>query len=621
MDVKNKLWNIGKTFLMTTALLVPMQSGGFEKMMTGRYEAYMVLFVCLYVLLQKGKSHYPNRRYVVCFSILSVVSGILLTTSASFSACGSLALITENGWYMARALFKIAGYSLVSWELGRLLLCASIGSKFRCSKWNDRWTRLFGRKHCWLLLGGLIFLLWLPYFVISYPGNMTLDARDEIAQVLQQKEDSWTYQTVLHDNPDDNAINNHQPVVYTCLVGGSVAIGRMMGNANIGIAFVSLLQMITAIIVFVYMISVMRKYHIPPAYEAASTVFFALFPIFPMFAVTITKDMLFAVVFLWMAVELWQLIMMIKKEQWSRLHGILFIVSGLILCLLRNNGIYILLAEILVFLFFLRGKMKWRMIATTAVPIAIYFVVFLRILLPLFEIENGSKREMLCVPFQQVARYAKEWGDEGLTEEDVDALDKVLRFDGDMEVLASRYIGFYADPVKAHFNPATTADDLNRFFSVWLKMVKNHPMTAVEATMHNNFLLSSSNGSGKIIYVNQIANNPDKNWYGVTETATFAGIRSVLEYALSGMGKLPFFGVLFSIGCYDWVLLAVAMVLLARRRYDAFAIVALYVLCAATLVLGPIIYMRYAIPWILALPLFGGVLMTNRTKGLDRQNG
>lgn len=66
-----------------------------------------------------------------------------------------------------------------------------------------------------------------------------------------------------------------------------------------------------------------------------------------------------------------------------------------------------------------------------------------KVLLPSLEIANTSVREMLSVPFQQTARYAKYYGDE-ISEEDKEIIDKVLGYDD----LGERYEPDLSDKVK-----------------------------------------------------------------------------------------------------------------------------------------------------------------------------
>lgn len=629
--MKNKIILGIKSFLIACAVVIPIQSVDMvpvsdeppavkflffiQQMFRGRQEAFLLLFLCLIVVLHRWNRAFPDKRHRNCIAVASACFGILMTTSASFASSGGLAPVFENGFCIFRAVLKAGGYMLLLLESSRIVLTSGLGQKMR-NRDSQMKGRIFQGRYRWLLLSGILFLCWIPYFILCYPGNMTLDAQDELAQVFQQKGDSWTYYTMVHENENDNAINNHQPVAYTCMMGGMALLGKKMGDINIGIAMAAILQMLAAVAVITYLLCFLHRKKVPLPYLYGCLIFFALFPVFPMYAVTITKDMPFAVVMLWMLLELYQVIQAGRNQEPAILHSVLYVVSAVFFCLLRNNGSYILIL-LLPFLFFLlKKKTKWKVLLLTAIPIVFYFVCFLRVILPLADIAGGSKREMLCVPFQQTARYVSEWGDDGLSEEDIQALDKILNFQGDVSVLAERYDPVYADPVKGWFNKWSTSEDLANYLRVWAKMVVRHPGTAVAATLHNNFLLTSSSGCGKIVYVNSIEKYKDSNiqWYGVSENSYGREMREALEKSLEYMSRLPGVGLLFSIGVYDWLIVFALMVLIARRQYDSLSAGLVLLMCIATSVLGPVIYMRYALAWIMGLPFLLAVLLMERKR-------
>ena len=74
------------------------------------------------------------------------------------------------------------------------------------------------RKGNWLLYSIVFMIFWTPVLFIYYPGIVPEDATVSIAMVLG-------------DLPWDN----HFPVFYSLLAGGSVWLGRALGNPNLGV--------------------------------------------------------------------------------------------------------------------------------------------------------------------------------------------------------------------------------------------------------------------------------------------------------------------------------------------------------------------------------------------------
>ena len=83
-------------------------------------------------------------------------------------------------------------------------------------------------KEIWLLYSIVFMLFWTPVLFIYYPGIVPEDATVSIAMVLG-------------DLPWDN----HFPVFYSLLAGGSVWLGRALGNPNLGVLLYSLLQLVS----------------------------------------------------------------------------------------------------------------------------------------------------------------------------------------------------------------------------------------------------------------------------------------------------------------------------------------------------------------------------------------
>lgn len=74
-----------------------------------------------------------------------------------------------------------------------------------------------------------------------------------------------------------------------------------------------------------------------------------------------------------------------------------------------------------------------------------------------YQIEPGSIREALSLPFQQTARYALEYGNE-ITEEEAAVISNIL----DYEHLAENYNPRISDPVKRTFNKNATREELKQ---------------------------------------------------------------------------------------------------------------------------------------------------------------
>lgn len=87
-----------------------------------------------------------------------------------------------------------------------------------------------------------LFLCWLPYFLLLYPGTILWDTGTQLNQF-------FGYQTLTNDSP----------YIQTFLIGFFVWIGSKIGSATLGVALYLLLQMLYMSLVAAYAIDIMKK--------------------------------------------------------------------------------------------------------------------------------------------------------------------------------------------------------------------------------------------------------------------------------------------------------------------------------------------------------------------------
>ena len=97
-------------------------------------------------------------------------------------------------------------------------------------------------------------------------------------------------------------------------------------------------------------------------------------------------------------------------------------------------------------------------------------------------VADGSRKEMLSIPFQQTARYLKEYPDD-VTESEENAIEKIL----DYGSLAENYNPEISDHVKDTFNNSATTQDMVNYFKAWVSMFLRHPDVYFQATFNNTY--------------------------------------------------------------------------------------------------------------------------------------
>lgn len=105
---------------------------------------------------------------------------------------------------------------------------------------------------------------------------------------------------------------------------------------------------------------------------------------------------------------------------------------------------------------------------------------------------------MLSVPFQQTARYLREYPDD-VTASEKKAINRILDYD----VLAEKYNPELSDPVKITFRFRDNDDDpkldgyMKDYFKAWFAMLRRHPGVYIQATLNNIYSYNDPSHMGR----------------------------------------------------------------------------------------------------------------------------
>ena len=333
---------------------------------------------------------------------------------------------------------------------------------------------------------------------------------------------------------------------------------------------------------------------------------YSLVPIFPFYALSTNKDMFFSLLMLLYIIKIYELI---KYENYDFKNWISLIIISTFLFLSRNNGIYTIFLSLPIAFFILKDKRKY--IFSSIMVITLFYIGYNKVILPHFEITSTSVREMLSIPFQQTANLIVK--DEKLISvHDKKIISQILDYD----VIKKAYDPELADHVKNTFNKNSTDDDLNAYFKVWIKYLFLKPSIYMNATINNVY---------GYFY-------PDTNrwylYYTYNKKLAEAGFDyhfnnfKTLRNVLSGYGQafqyIPVLNVFVNIGLSVWIYLYLVVILLVDKNKKMILLLtpalSLILVCVASPANA---YFRYALPYILSLPLVVALLYKNTKKTYD----
>ncbi|MBO5209632.1 MAG: hypothetical protein J6B68_09865 [Lachnospiraceae bacterium] len=457
--------------------------------------------------------------------------------------------------------------------------------------------------HGWqvfLFYTGVIFLFWLPVFLAYYPSVFAYDAEGQLYQVLA------------------NDYSTHHPLIHTLFLGAFFNLGgNVLGSYSAGMAVHSIVQMLLMAMIFGYTLMVLYQEKTSCVMRFILLAFYAIFPTNSILAISTTKDVLFSGLVL---------LFVIKMYQWSRgISGnrigfaIAFLSISVLMLLFRNNAVYAYVVSLpFVFLLWRKNAESVRnrnqnvksviMRGVCAVlATLLLFVVCSAGLKQMTSAYNGSPREMLSVPLQQMARTRVHH------EEEIDA---AMRTELDSyissEWVFAAYNPYLADPVKSR---AVIHDNPVGLIKTWVKLGTQFPMTYIDAFLDNSigywYLADKSHstiyGVGTESGFGYLSTDNRTMPAGceIIEHSYLPGLRVFMEKIVSDneYQKIPVLSVIFAPAFYWWLLCLYIVFFFKRKEYKMLLPVVFLVMYYLTLLLSPTVLIRYMYPFVVSVPV------------------
>ncbi len=433
-----------------------------------------------------------------------------------------------------------------------------------------------------LFYTGIMLLCWLPALLSILPGVFSYDAYTEWEQVKT------------------GMITSHHPVIHVLLVGGLLELFyRITGSYNVGIGVYTLLQMLLTANALALTITYMRKRGIGRGARIMTLLFYSLSPVFQLFSICTTKDVLFT------ACQLLFMISVLRMlgEQ-DHFFSDIRIQTGFVLTVfgtmtLRNNGFYIALVMLAVLLFFCR-KYRKRYVLLASASLLLYGA-YVGPVYSLLSVTPGGVEEMLSVPIQQMARvYHYDY--DSLDGADLDLLYRILPREN-----LDNYKPTVADPVKCGFDREGFAKNRGEFFGLWARWGLEHPLTYI-----NSFLVSTvdfwypgavmdgyKDPYGRSSYFDYRVAEPGEE---IVLLQGFHDFYERLSWDREAQKK-PLAFLVLSPGWYFLVFLLVFMYLWLRKKRRLQVPLLIPLLTMATALLGPMALVRYVLIFFYSFPL------------------
>ncbi len=459
-------------------------------------------------------------------------------------------------------------------------------------------------KRSMLYSAGVLFLSWIPFMILSYPGSL---ASDTIFQIWQINGDIQYWA--------------HTPLFHTLCLKVFIRVGEVLFHSQTaGFFLCTISQGIFMALILGYSLQRLYERNCPLLIRRVVFVIYLLTPAYSNMVTTPGKDLAYMGCFLWYILLLEELIHACingREKELGIRYWIALVVVQICTALVRKNGIYVIVPSgiILALYALIKRSKKTALIiflACCILPLAGQSTAQ-HCMEKITGARPASISEALSIPFQQTARYLKYYGDE-ISAYEKEAIDAVL---GDSSIIGEVYSPNISDPVKMNYNNDATGADLVRYFKAWTVGLRKHPRVYMDAFLQHVYGWFYPGADNVIRY-------EVEPWYLEIFSIPPFMLRSreILKRLYEMNGRIPFLSLLENMGLFTWML----FYLIFRKNVDRREKLLLVPLVLSLLICmaSPAFYghPRYGYPVLVSLPFISAVFIMDQTgKDKEREKG
>lgn len=194
-------------------------------------------------------------------------------------------------------------------------------------------------------------LFWLPWLIANFPGGTYWDTYYQIFQCYPENHPIAVipYAECYDNTLTDAYLCDHHPILDTLIYGAfGMASDALTGNWMAGVFAFVCLQGAATIVAFVTAIAYLRRRNCPVVLCFAAYLFFCIMPFVSTWALCMVKDSLFALVFVPYMIMLFEAVRTRGSSLVSPRAIALFALLGVLLCLTKKTGLYVVVPAALI---------------------------------------------------------------------------------------------------------------------------------------------------------------------------------------------------------------------------------------------------------------------------------
>lgn len=551
----------------------------------GKSLIWLLLYGFILLFLRISLEKVMQRKVIAASTILGVLFAVFVFLGEQLKRTGSLEIV-----YFGNDLFELTmRFVYLSGQIFLFSIVLSAVFSYILEKDFSDNTRTNNSMKAELiellimLLG--IIILWLPYYYAYYPGILTIDSFAELKQCLGMRE-----------------LSNHHPYIHQLLIGACLKLG---GNSlESGVAIYSAIQMFVLALCFSICVLFLKKMGVHKTICVVVYGFFALFPVNPLYGITMWKDVVHGIVCLLLMMTM---VLEVSKEGKEDPHKkIRFLMLVLLLFFFstfRNNGWY---AFILGFPFVIICNRKmWKRLLCVFLIAAMMVSGYHHLLFDVLGINKSRAAESLSVPLQQIARVAH-YG-EVLESEEGQVLREVFP---EFESLDEKYDPGLSDNVKDAFISEKFTENPWRYIKAWASLGIKYPVTYIEA-----FLMQCYGYWYPDVTYWIASDMVLPNDLGLENIEGRDYLRNKMNEFYSRFSKYEPTAILFSLGLMVWLILIAGVLLCLKGQGKLASPLWLMATFWLTTLASPVYCeYRYLYGLVVSVPLFLGLALGIKKK-------
>lgn len=553
------------------------------------YAPYLVVgiisFYCLYrictekIVFTKRKDRWVISISSVFFSFLTVTANYKIWSDIPYaeSVGGIFRTLYQAGLLL---LLSVGGYAVT-----KNILSFAVTKLTKISIREEKIPRILPTTV--FIISFAVIAIWNLFilFLCRYPGLLSYDSINQIGQLV-----SGSY-------------SNHHPFYHTMVIRFFVAIGyKIFGNMNAAVAVYHVFQILFMAACFAMVCQTLYEMKIRLKIIFMITAWYLLMPFHMMYSFTMWKDVMFGGFVILFIVFSFRILRRIGKHVF--MNDVLFIVSGIGVCIFRSNGFFAFLLVFVSFIYLFGRKEKRTCFLLLAV-IAFSFLMQ-HYALNVLGVRQASLVESLSIPLQQIARVAA--GHNDFSDQQREILNQVA----EMDEVAGAYTAWSSDPVKnlvySKESQQYIKDHKYELLKIYLAVGWRHPFTYLKAWVDETKGYWNA-GYPYWRWTDEVMENS----YGIKQTIHSVFLDRCLKEYLWLFSENRFLQLFLSIGLYIWIDLFLCILSICRGDRAGIFICIPILAIVATLVISTPVYaeFRYIYAVFCSLPFLIAVVFSS----------